>query len=205
MFTHGQIWHAIDALAHHRGWSTSRLAVRAGLDATALNPSKRTGRDGKPRWPSTETIAKLLSVTGTSPTRFWRCVEDSDAALFAQRKILFVDDDLNFRDCSASTLSKAGYEVHVASNHRDALDLLDSGQRIDVLCTDIVMPEGLGGIALARQARKRRPHLKVVYITGYDIPGLKSGADESVLLKPLGAVALLAEVGRLLEIAPGAG
>jgi lambda repressor-like predicted transcriptional regulator len=43
MFTHEQIWQAIEALARRQGWSLSHLAVRADLDPTALNRSKRTG------------------------------------------------------------------------------------------------------------------------------------------------------------------
>jgi phage repressor protein C with HTH and peptisase S24 domain len=75
VFTHGQIWAAIDALAQRRGWSVGRLAVRAGLDATALNPCKRTGVGAKPRWPSTETLCKLLSASQTSFTAFAQLID----------------------------------------------------------------------------------------------------------------------------------
>jgi phage repressor protein C with HTH and peptisase S24 domain len=54
------IWSAIDAAAEQAGISTSALARRAGLDPTSLNPSKRSMADGRPRWPSTESIAKIL-------------------------------------------------------------------------------------------------------------------------------------------------
>lgn len=63
MITHEQIWIAIDQLARMRGYSTSGLARRAGLDPTAFNPSKRVGQDGKLRWPSTESLARILDVT----------------------------------------------------------------------------------------------------------------------------------------------
>ena len=64
MLTHTQIWRAIDRLAESRGLSPSGLARRAGLDPTTFNPSKRTSADGaKPRWPSTESLAKVLEVT----------------------------------------------------------------------------------------------------------------------------------------------
>jgi hypothetical protein len=75
VFTHQQIWAAIDALAEQRGWSVGRLAVKAGLDATALNPSKRRGIGAKPRWPSTETLCKLLSASDTSFGRFAEMVD----------------------------------------------------------------------------------------------------------------------------------
>lgn len=63
MFTHDQIWTAIDRLAKDRGYSASGLARQAGLDPTSFNRSKRVSPSGKPRWPSTESIAKILSVT----------------------------------------------------------------------------------------------------------------------------------------------
>jgi phage repressor protein C with HTH and peptisase S24 domain len=66
MFTHKQIWKAIDKLAEKGGYSASGLAKKAGLDPTSLNRSKRVSPDGKPRWPSTESISKMLKVTGKS-------------------------------------------------------------------------------------------------------------------------------------------
>ncbi|WP_300544474.1 helix-turn-helix transcriptional regulator [Maricaulis sp.] len=63
MFTHDEIWRGIDRLAAHAQTSPSGLARRAGLDSTTFNPSKRFSRDGsKPRWPSTESLAKALSA-----------------------------------------------------------------------------------------------------------------------------------------------
>ena len=53
---HDQIWRAIDAMALSRGLTPSGLARAAGLDPTAFNRSKRHGPDGKPRWPSTESL-----------------------------------------------------------------------------------------------------------------------------------------------------
>ena len=64
MFTHKDIWKAIDKLAEGAGYSPSGLARQAGLDPTTFNKSKRISPDGKPRWPSTESIAKVLDVTG---------------------------------------------------------------------------------------------------------------------------------------------
>lgn len=66
MFKHADIWTAIDALASDHGLSASALARKAGLDPTAFNKSKRITRDGKPRWPSTESVAKVLEATGAT-------------------------------------------------------------------------------------------------------------------------------------------
>ncbi|MEO1569126.1 MAG: helix-turn-helix transcriptional regulator [Pseudomonadota bacterium] len=63
---HSDIWQAIDALAAANGLTTSALARAAGLDPTAFNRSKRHGVDGRPRWPSTESVARaLIAVDAT--------------------------------------------------------------------------------------------------------------------------------------------
>ena len=70
MLRHADIWRAIDALAADKGLTASGLARRAGLDPTTFNKSKRITREGKPRWPSTESIAKILDATGSSLDAF---------------------------------------------------------------------------------------------------------------------------------------
>ncbi len=64
--THARVWSAIDALARRYGLSTSGLAKRAGLDPTTFNKSKRITSEGRQRWPTTESIAKVLGATGAS-------------------------------------------------------------------------------------------------------------------------------------------
>lgn len=66
MLSHRAIWDGIDALARRQGHSVSALAKLAGLDATAFNVSKRISKDGRERWPSTESISKILEATGES-------------------------------------------------------------------------------------------------------------------------------------------
>lgn len=68
--THDQIWQAIDRLAQSFGFSASGLAKQAGLDPTSFNKSKRVSPDGKPRWPSTESIARILAATGATMPDF---------------------------------------------------------------------------------------------------------------------------------------
>lgn len=75
MLSHTQIWSAIDDLAQRHGFSASGLARRAGLDATTFNKSKRQTADGRLRWPSTESIAKILEATGASMSEFLALVE----------------------------------------------------------------------------------------------------------------------------------
>jgi phage repressor protein C with HTH and peptisase S24 domain len=67
---HEDVWRAIDTLAAESGLSASGLAKRSGLDATTFNRSKRRMPDGRARWPSTESLAKVLDATGASLESF---------------------------------------------------------------------------------------------------------------------------------------
>ena len=75
MLTHAQVWSAIDRLAARAGLSASGLARRAGLDPTTFNKSKRVTSQGRERWPSTESIAKALTATGTPLETFVALIE----------------------------------------------------------------------------------------------------------------------------------
>jgi phage repressor protein C with HTH and peptisase S24 domain len=76
---HEDIWRALDTLAAEYGLSASGLAKRSGLDATTFNPSKRRMPDGRARWPSTESIAKVLDATGASLEAFTALVTGARA------------------------------------------------------------------------------------------------------------------------------
>jgi phage repressor protein C with HTH and peptisase S24 domain len=77
MLTHAQIWTAVDRLAERAGLSASGLAKRAGLDPTTFNKSKRITSDGRARWPSTESVAKILAATGTNIDTFVGLITDA--------------------------------------------------------------------------------------------------------------------------------
>lgn len=81
MLSHIGVWAAIDALAERAGLSPSALARRAGLDPTTFNRSKRVAPDGRPRWPSTESIAKVLQATGASLKEFSALMESREAVV----------------------------------------------------------------------------------------------------------------------------
>ncbi len=72
---HEKIWAAIDALAASNSLSASGLAKRAGLDSTAFNRSKRLSSGGRPRWPSMESIFKIIDATDTQLSDFAALVE----------------------------------------------------------------------------------------------------------------------------------
>ena len=77
MLTHKAIWRGIDLLAERNRLSASGLAKRAGLDPTTFNKSKRTTKQGRARWPSTESVAKILDATRTSMSEFVALIDES--------------------------------------------------------------------------------------------------------------------------------
>ena len=128
---------------------------------------------------------------------------DGDAPGLSQRldpstrHILFVDDDEAFCYAAAKALRNAGFSVSLAPDHRLALQILEGPQPPDLLITDLVMPGGINGFALARMARMRRLDLRVLYVTAYDLP-MEEGIGK-VLRKPIGLDALVAEARNALS------
>lgn len=88
MLSHESVWAAIEGLAARHDMSVSGLARKAGLDPTAFNISKRTSAEGRKRWPSTESIAKVLQATGASLEEF--LFAGGGAAAQASRKIRLI-------------------------------------------------------------------------------------------------------------------
>ncbi len=80
MLKHADIWRAIDRLAAEYEFSASGLAKQAGLDPTTFNKSKRVTPEGKLRWPSTESLAKVLAATGASFNEYVSFIGESGGA-----------------------------------------------------------------------------------------------------------------------------
>jgi phage repressor protein C with HTH and peptisase S24 domain len=88
MLTHKQIWTAIDALAAKNKLSASGLAKQAGLDPTTFNKSKRGTPSGKLRWPSTESVSKILAATGASLEEFVALVSTDGACVVPRVRLV---------------------------------------------------------------------------------------------------------------------
>jgi PAS domain S-box-containing protein len=89
------------------------------------------------------------------------------AGAIGTETILVVEDDDALRSYTVETLAELGYRVLSATKGDAALEILNSGNAIDLLFTDVVMPGGLNGRQLADEAVRRRPGLKVLFTTGY--------------------------------------
>jgi PAS domain S-box-containing protein len=82
-------------------------------------------------------------------------------------QILVIDDEADLRELACSYLESLGYHVVSAADGLEGLATLDRMKRIDLLLTDVILPGNLDGRAIAREARKRYPDLKVLYMSGY--------------------------------------
>jgi PAS domain S-box-containing protein len=117
--------------------------------------------------------------------------------------ILLVDDDAIVRQVLTGSLQDSGYTVFSADSGASAMALVDSGQRIDIVVSDLTMP-AMDGITLIRAAQERRPGLPAILLTGYAgdgaalaIGGAMSGAF-SLLRKPVSGMQLLERIAALM-------
>ncbi|HUX74018.1 MAG TPA: response regulator [Steroidobacteraceae bacterium] len=118
------------------------------------------------------------------------------------RTILLVDDNQLVRESVAASLRSMNFRVLAADGGEAALRLLEGPESIDLLFTDVVMPNGPSGPELAARARRRRPSLKVLFTSGFPSGALGTGTSlartEQFLMKPYGLEELVAALERLL-------
>ncbi|MDP4004195.1 hybrid sensor histidine kinase/response regulator [Methylobacterium sp. NEAU K] len=117
--------------------------------------------------------------------------------------ILIVDDREDVAELARTILRDFGYTTLMAGNAREALEILDSSERIDLLFTDLIMPGGMNGVLLAREARRRQPKLKVLLATGYAEASLErtdiGGSEFDLLNKPYRRTELVRRVRAILD------
>jgi CheY-like chemotaxis protein len=123
---------------------------------------------------------------------------ESQDSTGAKGQILVVEDDQTLGEALCGVLRREGYNATLATGFNAALEILEAERSIDLMLVDIVMPDGVNGLALSRMARLRRRDLKVIYITGYSIPGLEREALGPVLHKPVDDQLLFEEIRRAL-------
>ena len=125
-----------------------------------------------------------------------------------RKRILLVEDDGEVRRFASETLRELGYTVHAAPEGATALEILDSTPQIQMLFTDVVLPNGMNGRQLADEALRRRPGLKVLYATGYTRNAIihhgRLDSDVELLSKPFTANELARKVRAILDSSPTA-
>ncbi|OJY43397.1 MAG: hypothetical protein BGP08_21765 [Rhizobiales bacterium 64-17] len=137
----------------------------------------------------------------------WEAPTDSlvtPAQAASQReRILLVEDDEDVRRYVAEALRDLGYRVETAPQASTALTLLETDTPFDLLFTDVVLPGGMNGRQLAERARELRPHLRVLFATGYTRNAIihhgRLDADVNLLVKPFTPDALERKLRQIFE------
>jgi PAS domain S-box-containing protein len=114
---------------------------------------------------------------GTRITILLPAVEgDAEHHAEATEVVLIVEDEPDLMDVAASLFVSMGYDVLTAPSAQEALAVL-AERDVDILFTDVVMPDGMNGIELADYAREVYPDVKIIVASGYPLPALKNGAS----------------------------
>ena len=156
------------AVLHHQGgrpaapasasaWSTaSSSSRRATSRSTARSATARACRLYFPRAVQQQpALPADASTTGPAPLPTGR------------ETILVVEDDASVRNMTVNSLEGLGYKVREAVDGKSGLEIVREGGPIDLLFTDMIMPNGMSGLELIRAARELRPDLKVLLTSGY--------------------------------------
>jgi len=98
--------------------------------------------------------------------------QDAPAQQDTTEMVLIVEDEPDLMDVASALYISMGYEVLTASSAQEALALLAS-RRIDILFTDVIMPNGMNGVELAAYTREHYPDVKIILASGYPLPALK--------------------------------
>jgi len=116
--------------------------------------------------------------------------------------VLVVEDDDDARATLAAMVTELGYRVVEAENGASALPILEQERPVNILLSDVIMPGGMSGVDLAKAARKRRPDIRVLFVSGYDrmVIAQATRYDDSLKLlnKPFSLTDLARELQALL-------
>ena len=123
--------------------------------------------------------------------------------------ILIVDDRPDVAETAKMILSDFGYEIMVAHGSDEALAILDRETPIHLLFTDLIMPGGMDGVMLAREARDRQPKIRILLNTGYAEASIErnevGGSEFEIIMKPYRRLELVRRVRRVLDGPTGVG
>jgi two-component system, cell cycle sensor histidine kinase and response regulator CckA len=131
---------------------------------------------------------------------------ESAVPLRGHETVLVVDDDDSLRRMLKATLTRYGYQVKEACSGEEAVDVWRNlAGQVDLLLTDMVMPEGMSGLELARRLREGNARLKVIITSGYvmDLDLDLAGENIRCLLKPYAPADLARAVRECLDTPEG--
>ena len=116
-----------------------------------------------------------------------------------QGTILVVEDNAEVGDVTASLVEQLGYRTLRAENATDALNLLRQGEKVDLVLSDVVMPGGMNGMALAQEIGNHHPHIPVLLTSGYSDVVQAAESQFAILRKPFQLAALEKSIREALE------
>lgn len=144
-------------------------------------------------------LPRAHAEIGAAPAGF----ANSDPLPLGTETILVVEDDNEIRNVVVSMLEHLGYRVMAAQNGRMALEMLKREHKnINLVFVDIIMPEGIGGVELARKVHEYYPDLKVLFTSGYTenaIPDYQLISGQDLIGKPYGRDALAKKIREILD------
>ena len=185
MLTHNQIWTALDRLAARAKLTASGLAKKSGLDPTTFNKSKRITPEGRPRWPSTESVAKALAATNTKVETFVSLITDSvKPAIHAVPVIGFAEAGGGDFDDGGFPVGKGWDEIAVPSitdEHAYALEISGDSMKPTYRDGDIII------VSPAAQVRKGDRVVVKTKDEQFMVNELKRKTTKSIELKSLNA------------------
>lgn len=159
--------------------------------------------------PGQGTVARMLFPCDAADADAAKAAPQVQGARARGETVLVVEDQIDVGDYAQAVLEEFGYRVLRADEGRGALDILDREGSIDLLFTDLIMPGAMNGVLLAREARKRRPRIKVLLTTGYAEASIERvdarGAEFELISKPYRRTELAAKVRQVIEGPTGVG
>jgi len=142
-------------VAQHAGWIEVQSALDQGTTFRVLLPA------------TVETVAKSTEPAPSEPLPH------------GQETILLVEDEVRVRRMVGRSLRALGYQVHEAANGQEAMKLWQlHGPQIDLLFTDMVMPEGMTGLELTERLQALKPGLKAIISSGYSAEIVQAGVPD---------------------------
>ncbi len=150
--------------------------------------------------PGQGTTFCLLLPASSTPAEVVKPAERARTIEGGDEKILLVEDDPTVLALTLDMLTGLGYDVTTATNAAEALEVIHSDAKIDLLFTDVVMPGGVSGVSLARTSREIRPDLRVLLTSGFVGEGaVIENAEFPLLDKPYETALLAAKLRKLLD------
>jgi CheY-like chemotaxis protein len=120
----------------------------------------------------------------------------------ARERILVVEDEPVVREVTTQILEGMGYRVVCAGDATEAMAVVEAGEHLDMIVTDVGLP-GINGVQLVEQVLRRRPGIKILFVTGYGQNGIIDGADlpagAGLLNKPFNTATLGGKVHEILD------